>query len=80
VIYRPGLLGRGEKARWNERLISHIVSAIPVETVAKTMVAYAEHCLDEEAEEREGGPPPNEVWENAEIYAAFKTVTKESSK
>ncbi|EDO37646.1 predicted protein [Nematostella vectensis] len=37
TIYRPGLLSRGDKARFVEKIYAWFVSSIPVATVAKAM-------------------------------------------
>lgn len=36
-IYQPGLLGRGEKARGNEKLGAWFQTPIPVTTIARAM-------------------------------------------
>ncbi|KAG5191152.1 hypothetical protein JKP88DRAFT_352452 [Tribonema minus] len=48
-IWQPGLLGRGEKARFVERMTAYLVREIPVSTVAKAMVADAEAKAAQEA-------------------------------
>eukprot|EP01132_Coremiostelium_polycephalum_P004665 gene4665-5830_t len=44
-IYRPGFLERGRTERFLENMMSKFMSGIPVETVAKGMVAQAEKDL-----------------------------------
>jgi hypothetical protein len=41
-IWQPGLLGRGDKARFNERMFGWLTRPIPTATVARAMVADAE--------------------------------------
>ena len=41
-IFRPGLLRRGNAARWEEKLTSYFMKGTPVEDVAKVMIYDAE--------------------------------------
>ncbi|CAM9823399.1 unnamed protein product [Pylaiella littoralis] len=60
-IWRPGLLGRGDKARVVEKMFRLLVTEMPVETLARAMVAEAESKL--------GAPPSEEatLFTNKEI-------------
>ncbi|CAM9895645.1 unnamed protein product [Laminaria digitata] len=55
-IWRPGLLGRGVKARGVEKMARFLVTPMPVETLGRAMVMDAESKLG-------AGPE-----ENAEIF------------
>lgn len=65
VIYQPGLLGRGEDARTNEKLFSLVVSALPVATMGLVMRVHAEKLLQDDSE-------GCEVMGNKGIYAIAK--------
>lgn len=49
-IYQPGLLGRGDKARGNEKLGAWFQTPIPVTTVARAMRLNAENILEKKSE------------------------------
>ncbi|CAB1117572.1 unnamed protein product [Ectocarpus sp. CCAP 1310/34] len=60
-IWRPGLLGRGSKARGVEKMARFLVTPMPVETLGRAMVMEAESKL---------GAPPNDqvmVFSNKDI-------------
>ncbi|RYG47377.1 hypothetical protein EON67_08645 [archaeon] len=44
-ILRPGLLNRGDEARWVEKMAMYVMPSIPVQTVARAMVADAKAHL-----------------------------------
>jgi len=46
AIYRPGLIGRGGKARWVESILSWVSKPMPAETIARAMRLQAEHAAD----------------------------------
>ncbi|KAL6059062.1 Oxidoreductase htatip2 [Balamuthia mandrillaris] len=76
VIYRPGLLGREDRARTNEKLFGWIVKAIPVQTVGRAMVHHALELLTRKKEEE--AKKQSEVWGNADIYRFMKNVPSSS--
>ena len=49
-IFRPGVLNRGDMARWNEKIIC--IGAIPVSVVAHAMRVQAELVLEHKIEEK----------------------------
>eukprot|EP00903_Cladosiphon_okamuranus_P010209 g9668.t1 len=50
-IWRPGLLGRGDKARGVEKMARFLVTPMPVETLGRAMVKEAESKLGTEPRE-----------------------------
>lgn len=46
LIYRPGILDRGDKARLNEKIGGFFMSPISVRTIAKAMRINAENTLE----------------------------------
>lgn len=50
-IWRPGLLGRGDKARGVEKMARLLIRPMAVETLALAMVRDAESKIGGEAEE-----------------------------
>ena len=71
-IYRPGLLGRKDKTRWNEKLFGIIAPTMPVDTVGKAIV---NNCLKAIA-----NPPADPVayFGNAQIKALAASTTQSS--
>lgn len=64
-IYQPGLLGRGDKARGNEKLGAWFQTPIPVTTVARAMRLNAENILEKKSEYEKVM-----VYDNKKIYKA----------
>lgn len=64
-IYRPGLLGRGDKARGNEKLGAWFQTPIPVTTIAKAMRLNAENILEKKMEYEKVM-----TYDNSQIYKA----------
>ena len=47
TIAQPGLLDRGDKTRWNEKIGKFFLGSTPVAKVAEKMIADAQTGLDE---------------------------------
>lgn len=66
TIWRPGLLGRGDKARLVEKLAKYVSSEMPVARLAHAMRLHAEHILENDES------PKVEIFGNKEINAIAK--------
>ncbi|CAM9823385.1 unnamed protein product [Ectocarpus sp. 4 AP-2014] len=72
-VWRPGLLGRGSKARGVEKMARFLVTPMPVETLGRAMVMEAESKL---------GAPPNDeamVFSNKDIKKMVENRSSLSS-
>lgn len=67
-IFRPGVLDRGNKKRFVEKMASWVMSTIPVGTVAKALVKDAEnYARSKKSGGDEQNTPSAVTYENAQI-------------
>ncbi len=59
-IFRPGMLDRGDKARWSETIARALLPATHVRTVARAMIAVAE-------QQAAAPPAPPTIYETPDI-------------
>lgn len=73
-ILHPGLLDRGDEARWVEKMGMYVLPSIPVQVVARAMVATAKTHLQAEGvgsstDAGAGAAPLVTVLSNKELFA-----------